>query len=97
MKSASEGTSVTSCNWLQNGTVISTDWCGFRPVVLSSFVISMYARETSFVGKPGYGFWLAKFGNFPDWAKIACIHKSGFPMVAPFWTIGKNTRSPELL
>jgi hypothetical protein len=57
----------------------------------------MYARETSLVPKGGYGSFRAKFGKFPDCTKIACIHKSGFPTVAPFWTIGKNTLLPELL
>jgi hypothetical protein len=35
-------------------------------------------------------------GKSPDRTKIACIHKSGFPMVAPFWITGKNTLLSDL-
>src|SRR5215831_4367560 len=101
MKSRLVGTSVTSCNWVKNGTVTVTDWPGCRPlssrpVCLSILVMLIYARETSFVSKAGYGSFWAKLGKSPDCTKIACIHKSGFPMVAPFWITGKNTLLSDL-
>ena len=103
MKSTLVGTSVTSCNWVKNGTVIVTDWPGcrplsLRPVCVSIVVMLIYARETSLVPKGGYGFVPAKFGKLSDCGgtKIACIHKSGFPMVAPFWITGKNTLLSDL-